>query len=234
MKLPMQETPEYKVTLPVTKQEVTYRPFLVKEQKNLILAREGKSAKEIFEAIEGLLKSVTKEQISGKNLPLADLEYLFLQIRCKSIGETSKLELPCVNSDCEVSQPLSIDLTKIEVEQDDVPENKFSISDDIMIEMDYPTTELVSQVEELEESKAVKPILRSCMVRIYDSEEIYELKDFPDREIDKFIDNMTIDQFEKVMVFFNKVPTLRKEFDWKCKKCGAENSFVAQGLQSFF
>ena len=234
MKLPTQETPMYKVTLPVTKQEVTYRPFLVKEQKNLILAREGKNAREIFEAVEELLKSVTKEQISGKSLPLADLEYLFLQIRCKSIGETSKLQLPCINNECDDIHQLTIDLSKLEVKQDDVPNNKFSISDDIMIEMNYPTTELVSQVEELDETKAVKPILRNCMVRIYDSEEIYELKDFPDREIDNFIDNMTIEQFEKVMVFFNQVPALREEFNWKCKKCGTENSFVAQGLQSFF
>ena len=103
-----------------------------------------------------------------------------------------------------------------------------------MIEMDYPTTELVSQVEELEESKAVKPILRSCMVRIYDSEEIYELKDFPDREIDNFIENMTIQQFEKVMTFFNAVPSLQKRVEWECKKCENENLFILQGLQNFF
>jgi len=234
MKLPTQETPVYKLTLPVSKQEVTYRPFLVKEQKNLVLAREGENAKEIFEAIETLLKSVTKEKISGKDLPLADLEYLFLQIRCKSIGETSKLQLPCIDQECDEMHQMTIDLSKLEVEQEDIPNNKFSISDDIMIELEYPTTELVSKVAELEEVQAVKPILRGCMVRIYDKEEIYELKDFPDREIDNFIENMTIEQFEKVMVFFNKVPTLREEFNWKCKKCGTENSFVAQGLQSFF
>ena len=234
MKLPTQETPEYKLVLPISKQEISYRPFLVKEQKNLLLAREGKDAEEIFTAISNLLKSVTDEKTDGHDLPLADLEYLFLQIRCKSIGETSKLLFPCVNEECTHSHELTVDLSEIEVNQDNLPENKIQISDELMIELKYPTSKLVAKVADMTDDEAVKPILRDCMVRIFDKEEIYELKEFPDREIDNFIDNMTIEQFEKVMIFFNAIPVLKKEYEWECSKCKTHNNFTAQGLQNFF
>ena len=208
MKLPKQETPVFKVMLPVSQQEVSFRPFLVKEQKHLFLAREGKDSKEIFDAIQGLLSSVTEEKVNSADLAMPDLEYLFLQIRCKSVGETTKVVLECNAEDCQETHIEEIDLSTVSVNTSQLPDNKIQISDELMIELKYPTTKLISEVAELSESEAVKPILRDCMVRIYDKEEIYELKDFPDREIDNFIENMTIQQFEKVMVFFNSVPTL--------------------------
>ena len=234
MKLPKQDTPVFKLTLPVSQQEVSFRPFLVKEQKHLFLAREGKDSKEIFNAITGLLSSVTEEKVDGADLPMADLEYLFLQIRCKSVGETTKVVLDCNAEDCEETHIEDIDLSTVSVNTKNLPDNKIQISDELMIELKYPTTKLISDVAELDESEAVKPILRDCMVRIFDEEEIYELKDFPDREIDNFIENMTIQQFEKVMTFFNAVPALQKRVEWECKKCENENLFILQGLQNFF
>ena len=234
MKLPKQETPVFKVMLPVSQQEVSFRPFLVKEQKHLFLAREGKDSKEIFDAIQGLLSSVTEEKVNSADLAMADLEYLFLQIRCKSVGETTKVVLECNAEDCQETHIEEIDLSTVSVNTSQLPDSKIQISDELMIELKYPTTKVISEVAELSESEAVKPILRDCMVRIYDKEEIYELKDFPDREIDNFIENMTIQQFEKVMTFFNSVPALQEKVEWKCKKCENENLFILQGLQNFF
>tara|TARA_Y100000361_G_scaffold136012_1_gene136335 strand:+ start:1030 stop:1734 length:705 start_codon:yes stop_codon:yes gene_type:complete len=234
MKLPKQETPVFKVMLPVSQQEVSFRPFLVKEQKHLFLAREGKDSKEIFDAIQGLLSSVTEEKVNSADLAMADLEYLFLQIRCKSVGETTKVVLECNAEDCKETHIEEIDLSTVSVNTSQLPDNKIQISDELMIELKYPTTKVISEVAELSEAEAVKPILRDCMVRIYDEEEIYELKDFPDREIDNFIENMTIQQFEKVMTFFNSVPSLQEKVEWKCKKCENENLFILQGLQNFF
>ncbi len=232
MKLPVQETPNFNTHLPLSKQNVKFRPFLVKEQKNLMMAREGKNAKEIFDAICDIISHVTFDKIDALKLPMVDLEYLFLQIRMRSIGETSKIGLQCQN--CQHKHDITVDLESIKIDTDKLPENKIQISDSLMIELEFPTAGSALIVDELQEVDAIKPLLRTNMVRIYDESEIYELKDFPDSEINNFIESLTLDQFAEIMNFFNDLPSLEKNIEYKCSNCGTENKINLKGLQSFF
>ncbi len=232
MKLPVQETPNFNTHLPLSKQNVKFRPFLVKEQKNLMMAREGKNSKEIFDAICDIISHVTFNKIDALKLPMVDLEYLFLQIRMRSIGETSKIGLQCQN--CQHPHETTVDLESIKIDTDKLPESKIKISDSLMIELEFPTAGSALIVDELQEVDAVKPLLRTNMVRIYDESEIYELKDFPDSEINNFIESLTLDQFAEIMKFFNELPSLEKNIEYKCSNCGTENKINLKGLQSFF
>ena len=232
MKLPIQETPSYTITLPVTQQEVNFRPFLVKEQRNLILAREGKDTKEIFGAIKDIIEVVTKERIDSTKLPIADLEFLFLQIRCKSIGETADIVFNC--GECEVGTgTASIDLASVGV---DIPkvENKITLNDDLMVEMRYLTSDDALIVDGLSEADAIKPILRRTMVRLFDKEEIYDLADFPDSEIDKFIDSLTLEQYNTMNDWISKAPALSHIAKYTCDNCGHKNEILLRGLDNFF
>ena len=232
MKLPVQETPNFNTHLPLSKQNVKFRPFLVKEQKNLMMAREGKNSKEIFDAICDIISHVTFNKIDALKLPMVDLEYLFLQIRMRSIGETSKIGLQCQN--CQHPHETTVDLESIKIDTDKLPESKIKISDSLMIELEFPSAGSALIVDELQEVDAVKPLLRTNMVRIYDESEIYELKDFPDSEINNFIESLTLDQFAEIMKFFNELPSLEKNIEYKCSNCGTENKINLKGLQSFF
>lgn len=235
MKLPVQETPSYNTTLPLSQQKIKFRPFLVKEQKNLMMAREGKNSEEIFNAICEIVKTVTFEKVDAMKLPMADLEYLFLQIRCKSIGETTKLNIPCKQDGCDGFATVELDLENVSLNLENISDTKIQISDELMIELDWPTAKSAIKLESFEkETDAIKPMLRMCMVRIFDSQEIYELKEFPDSEIDNFIESLTLDQFEKIMQFFNGIPTLEEKVNYQCPKCKTKDSMVLKGLNNFF
>ncbi len=234
MGLPIQKAPHYKCELPMSGIEVSYRPFLVKEQNHLLIARESEDAAAIFDAIMNLIKAVTEGKVDGSKLPLVDLEYLFLQIRTKSIGETAKVPLMCMKKECDGVGYIDIDLTKVAVDTTTMLDNKIQISEELMIELSPPSSELVYNVEGLDESEMIKPILRGCMLRIYDEENIYEMSEFRDAEIDEFIENLTVGQFETISEYFESMPSLKEEVEYKCDKCGEVSNNILQGLQSFF
>ena len=238
MKLPIQETPNYKTVLPLTKEKVSFRPFLVKEQRNLLLARDGESNEEIFEAVSSLITSVSDLQIDPRTLPMADLEYLFLQVRAKSVGETSIVAAKCPKCNEGVARA-QLNLLEVNIEHD-IESNKIQIDENLMIEFTYPTAKTILNVEKYTEdgtdTAAIKPLVMSCMVRIFDETEIYELSDHPDSEIEKFLDSLTIQQFEKVSEFFGNLPMLKEDANYKCdnKECGHEFTLEIRGLQNFF
>jgi hypothetical protein len=225
MKLPIQETPTYNVELPLSKQKVSYRPFLVKEQRNLVMARDGKNAQEIFDSIASLMEAVTDGKIDALKLPTSDLEFLFLQVRSKSVGETSKLLRQCVVPDCGGTAKGIVNLSEITVDGNKFAEagNKVEISDNLMVEFRYPNS-----------YDAVQPMIMSCMVRIYDEENIYELSEHPDSEIEKFVESLTMAQFEKIGEFFADIPALHKTVEYICEKCGDKSSIEVRGLNNFF
>jgi len=236
MKLPIQETPTYNVELPLSKQKVSYRPFLVKEQRNLVMARDGKNAQEIFDSIASLMEAVTDGKIDALKLPTADLEFLFLQVRAKSVGETSKLLRQCVVPDCDGKPQGIVNLSEITVEGNKFAEagNKVEVSDNLMVEFRYPNSYDAVLVADMGEVDAVKPMVMSCMVRIYDEENIYELSEHPDSEIEKFVESLTMAQFEKIGEFFASIPALQKTVDYICPECGDKSSIEVRGLNNFF
>ena len=235
MGLPIQTAPSYNCILPVSKKTVKYRPFLVKEQSFLLQAKEGDSSKEIFDAILQLIKSVTDGTVDARKIPLADLEYLFLQIRTKSIGETTILPMSCsVTEGCNGTTNLEIKLSDITVDSSEMLDNKVKISDSLMVELAPPIVEVIVGLEGLPEAETIKPILRSCLVRLYDADDIYELSDYRDSEIDDFVDSLTVKQFEKISEYFAAVPTLRHTVDYDCSICKESNTLTLEGLANFF
>lgn len=235
MGLPIQKAPSYNCMLPVSKKLVKYRPFLVKEQSFLLQAKEGDSTKEVFSAIKDLVTAVTDGTVDATRMPLADLEYLFLQIRTKSIGETTTLNLVCnASKECPGRTDIEINLSEIEVDVESIQDNKIKINDTLMVELTPPTTEVIVKVEGLPEAETIKPIMRACLVRIYDEDNIFELSDYRDSEIDDFVESLTVDQFELISEYFQSVPSLKHKVEWKCNLCGEQSILELQGLANFF
>lgn len=234
MGLPIQKAPTYKCVLPVSEIEVRYRPFLVKEQNYLLIARESENPAQIFDAIMDLVKAVTEGEVDASKIPLVDLEYLFLQIRTKSVGETAKVPLMCMEEGCDGVGYSEIDLTKVEADTSGILDNKVDLGSNLIVELRPPDSKLIYEVEELDEVETIKPILRACMVRLYDDENIYEMAEHRDSEIDEFIESLTVNQFEKISGYFESMPQLKHEVKYKCEKCGTVSTNILQGLQSFF
>ena len=234
MGLPIQKAPTYKCVLPVSNIEVKYRPFLVKEQKHLLVARESENSTQIFDAIMDLVKAVTEEKIDASKIPLVDLEYLFLQVRTKSVGETARVPLMCMADGCDGVGYTDVDLTEIEVDTSGILDNKIELGSNLIVELKAPDSKLIYEVENLDEVEMIKPILRECMIRIYDEENVYEMAEHRDSEIDEFIESLTVGQFEDINKYFGSMPQLKKEVEYKCEKCGTVSTNTLQGLQSFF
>jgi hypothetical protein len=172
--------------------------------------------------------------VDGSKLPLVDLEYLFLQIRTKSIGETAKIPLMCTKDECDGVGFTELDLTTVKVDTSKILDNKIQLNENLMVELTPPSSKLIYEIEGLNEIEMIKPILRSCMVRIYDDENIYEMSEHRDSEVDEFIESLTVKQFEKISEYFGSMPSLKEEVEYKCDKCGEVSNNTLQGLQSFF
>lgn len=235
MALPVQKAPTFKCELPVSQLNVKYRPFLVKEQQHLLITRESENQQEIFDAILELIKSVTNGEVDASKLPMADLEYLFLQIRAKSVGETVNVPFICqATPECDGVHSEPIDLTNVKVNTSETLDNKIQINDELIVELSPPSTKVVYSLQGKEEADMVMPLMRACLVRIYDAEEVYEMSDHRDAEIDEFVMSMTIEQFQKISEYFESLPQLKHEIEYTCHKCGEENKVTLQGLQNFF
>ena len=234
MALPIQAAPSYTLTLPISKKVVKYRPFLVKEQRSLLVARESENTKDIMQAVIDMISAVTSKTVDANKLAVGDLEYLFMQIRAKSVGETAGISVACTDNECDGWGRVEVDLNDVTVEVDEDVDNMIQLNDDLVVEMQYPTVTSVAKVEGMNEADAIKPVLRGCMVRLFDDENVYEFTEYRDSEIDDFIDSLTIEQFEKMTEFFQNVPTLKHEVEYTCSKCKKENTRVLEGLNSFF
>jgi len=236
MALPIQAAPSYTLTLPISKKVVKYRPFLVKEQRSLLVARESENTKDIMQAVIDMISAVTSKTVDANKLAVGDLEYLFMQIRAKSVGETAGISVACTDKECDGDGwgRVEVNLNDVTVEVDEDVNNMIQLNDDLVVEMQYPTVTSVTKVEGMNEADAIKPVLRGCMVRLFDDENVYEFSEYRDSEIDDFIDSLTIDQFEKMTEFFQNVPTLKHEVKFTCSKCKKENTRVLEGLNSFF
>ena len=239
MALPKQSSPKYKCVLPSDGREVEYRPFLVKEQKVLMMAQEQENDAAMFDAVKNLIESVTFGKVKPDSLPIIDMEYLFLKIRTKSIGETANIQVTCNYDDCEGGQGTTvINLDDVEVVGEE-PENKIMISDELGVQLRYPRiSDVVATPVKTDsvESKAVQSLelVKSCMVNIYDAEEVNPISDASTNEINECMDSLSMSQLEKITSYFEGLPSLKKEVSAECEKCGKEIRTTVSGLNNFF
>ena len=236
MSLPKLNTPEYKLNIPSTDEEITYRPFLVKEEKVLLIAQETGTDKAIYDAIRNIIKSCTLEDIEIERLPLFDMEYIFLNIRAKSLGEIAKLKVKCPD-DGETEVEVEVDLTKIVVEMDENHDARIKLTDDIGVRMTYPTFGTLTNQKTPQKGKETEQLfnmISGCMYQIWQGEDTFDVMDYSEKEKKEFLDSLNHTQFEKLQKFFESMPTLKKEIEVTNPKTKVTSTLTLQGLASFF
>jgi hypothetical protein len=234
MGLPIQKAPKFKCELSGGK-VVEYRPFLVKEQKYLLIAKESEDNLEILEAIKNLVTAVTDGKVNSDELPIYDLEYLFLQIRAKSVGESVNISLYCREDDCNGSGSTSVDLSSVEVADVPVVDNRIELNETLGVTLHFPSTRQLALVDQkTDDGDRIIELLKFGIESIYDEESVYEASDISDTEIVEFIENLTLDQLEKLSGYFENIPSIEKVVDFKCDSCGKQQSSTLRGLSSFF
>lgn len=234
MALPkLNDVPKYEAEVPSTKQNIRFRPFLVKEQKILLMALETKDEKSILNSITDTLESCIIDPIKISNLTSFDVEYLFTQIRGKSVGESTTIGFMC--TECETENEVKINLADIKIE---VPKRDMSvkIDDTYTIQMKYPTylNMLNEEVNSESDVERLYNTLVMCLDKLKTDDEIIEFSEEPKEEIMAFIEQLSTKQFEKIMEFVSNIPALRHEIFFDCDKCGHKNNSVLQGISDFF
>ena len=237
MALPVASTAKYELTLPSQQKTISYRPFLVKEEKVLLMAMESGDAKEMLSAIKEIIKSCTFGEMIAEEYPMFDIEYVFLQIRSKSVGEVAKLKVLCPD-DGKTYADVEVDLSKIEVYVDDDHSNNIVIDKDrnLGVTMKYPTLRDIdgeTLTGDVNIEKTYK-MIENSIESIYEGEQVHMSKDIDKKELTEFLDNLTADQMKKLTAFYNSMPRLEHKVKVKNPKTEVESEVTLKGLASFF
>ena len=236
MALPQVNTPTYELAVPSTDKKLKYRPFLVKEEKILMIAMEAKEQSGIINAVKEIVKSCTFEKFDISKAPIFDVEYIFLNIRAKSVGEVSTVNLRCLD-DNKTFVPTEIDLTKVEVEMNKEHTNKVELTEEMGMIMTYPTLDSFNEYEgTVVNASNMIDIIASCVTQIYDKggEDVYEAKDSTKQELIDFVEQLNSKQFQDVQKFFDTMPRLTHTVKIENPKTKKESEIVLTGLNDFF
>ena len=236
MALPKLNTPTYELEVPSTDEKIRYRPFLVKEEKILLMAMESKDNAQIINAVKDIVSSCTFEKVNVSTMPMFDMEYIFLNIRAKSVGEISKLKILCPD-DKKTYASVELDLTKVEVQVSDDHTNKIELTDDMGMIMTYPTIDsfLESGIENIDANNMLD-VIGSCVLQIYEEkgEKVYQAKDQTKKELTEFIESMNSGQFKQLQSFFDTMPKLTHTIKVKNPKTKKTSDVKLTGLNDFF
>ena len=238
MPLPKISTPTYELVLPSTGKTVKYRPFLVKEEKVLVIALESEDNKQITNAIKAVLKScVLTKGVKVETLPTFDIEYLFLNIRGKSVGEQLEVNIICPDDE-ETQVPVTIDLDDIQVEKSEEHTNKIKLDTNLMMEMAYPSLDqfIKSNFDFNDENQMDQSfqLIASCIDKIYSDEEVWATADCTKKEVNEFLESMNSAQFKEIEKFFETMPKLSHAISVTNPKTKVKSEVVLEGLASFF
>ena len=232
MALPRIDTPTYQTNLPSTGQQIQYRPFLVKEQKVLMMAQESGDDRQMVDALSNLVTVCTFNKIDIVNSPMFDVEYLFLKIRSKSSGETVDINILC--PDDENTQVMTkVNLEEIKVKTFGDHNNLLDITDTIKIVLKYPTLSDIQKVGDVQTNDGIFKLLYRCIHEIHHNDDVYHRVDMSDRDIEEFVDQLTAEQFERVVQFFQTMPKLSHTVSIINPKTNVTSEVVMEGLQSF-
>ena len=235
MSLPKINVPEYSLVIPSTDEEIKYRPFLVKEEKLLLMAQEVGADEALYGAIKTLIKNCTLNKIDVDNLPLFDIEYIFLNIRAKSVEEVANIKVTC--PDDEVTQVnVEVDLTKLQVQMDDDHNPRIQLSDDIGILMSYPNLATIISANTKDENafESMFKMIQDCMYQIWQGEETFDVSDYSDADKKTFLESLNHDQFAKIQSFFETMPALKHEVEVTNPKTKVKSTVTLEGMNSFF
>ena len=234
MALPKLNTPTYSLVLPSTGEEIKFRPFLVKEQKLLMLAQESEDNKEMLDTVVKIVSSCTFNKVDPTHSPLFDIEYVFLKLRAKSVGENVEVTLLCPDDE-ETYTTKKINLDEIEIEVDESHSNEIQLTEQIKLIMKYPQMSDMNQINTQDNSQInlVFSVLKHCILEVQDGDTSYQKVDISDKDLEEFIDSFDTEQFEKIMTFFETMPKLREKVEVTNPKTQVTSEIVLEGLESF-
>lgn len=243
MSLPLVETPTFIGKIPSSKRSFEFRPFLVKEQKALLFALETGDLEQIYLSFKNIVSACTKDSINIDEVPSFDAESVFLQISSKSIGEKSKIEVSCTH--CNHFNKISVSIPDITLKGFKSNGSNIMLTDKIGLKMKYPSMKDVvdislrtdskdDQKQQSPQTKAIYDTIIASIDAIFDEKNVYPAKDSSYEEINTFLENLSIEQMNKVEEFFEKAPYLSLDVDFKCAKCGESNSQEIRGIKNFF
>jgi hypothetical protein len=238
MPLPTIATPTYELVLPSTKKTINYRPFLVKEEKLLVLALESEDTQQITNAVKTVIKAcVTTRGIKVEQLPTFDIEYLFLNIRGKSVGEEVEVNITAPD-DGETQIPVTIALDEIQVVENEDHNKQIKLDDELMMDMRYPSLDQFiknnfSMTSEMDLNKSFE-LIASCIDKIYNEDEVWSTADVSKKEVVEFLEGMSSIQFKQIETFFETMPKLSHTVEVTNPKTKEKSTVVLEGLSSFF
>ena len=233
MALPKLNTVTYELELPSTGEKLKYRPFLVKEQKALMIAQESEDNKTLENTFAQILNDCVLDDIDPYVMPMFDVEYIFLRVRGKSVGEKVKLNVLCPDDE-KTRVDVEIDLEKVDVQMDENHTNVINLTKDIKLVMRYPCLKDMSIFGEGADTSTLFDMVKRCVHEVHDGDTVYNRVDISEKELDEFIDSMSTENFEQVSEFFNTMPKLRHEIEVKNPNTKKKNKIPIEGLQSFF
>ena len=238
MSLPQINTPEYKLRVPSTDEEITYRPFLVKEEKLLLIAQETGTEDATYRAVKTIIENCCHGRIDLEKMPLFDMEYIFLNIRAKSIGEIAKLKVTCPD-DNETKVDIEVDLTKVQVEMDKTHDARIQLSEEpnIGILMSYPSIDTLGQTTTKGNKKDADKLfemIAGSLYQIWEGEETHDAMDYSMKDKLAFLESLNHSQFEKVQKFFETMPTLKHEIEVTNPKTNVTSTVTLSGMNDFF
>jgi len=245
MALPKIKTATHELTLPSNGVNLTYRPFLVKEQKILLMALESEEQSEMLRAIKQIIANCVVGEIDIDSLPMFDLEYVFLQLRARSVGEIIDLNLSHFNGEnsegekCEGSYQYALDLLQVEVFKEEGHDPKIILDeeDGIGIILKYPTLNMADNIQEAAEKSQIEVItdmVVTCVDVIFDKDDVYPASESTHEEISEFLNELSQEQFEKITNFFSSMPKLKKDIQWTCPLCEKDETTELEGMANFF
>ena len=236
MALPKLTTPTYELEIPSTDEKIKYRPFLVKEEKILMMAMESKKSADVVQAVKDIVSECTFNKISIDTMPMFDVEYIFLNVRAKSVGEVSKLKLLCPD-DKKTYADVELDLNEVKVQVGEEHTNKIELGNGMGLIMKYPTIDSFNEsgIRDINPSNMLE-VIGTCILQIYeeDGKKVYDPKDQTQKELTEFIEQLNTKQFKDLQKFFETMPKLKHEITIKNPKTKKESKITLTGLNDFF
>ena len=236
MALPKLTTPTYELEIPSTDEKIKYRPFLVKEEKILMMAMESKASSDITQAVKDIVSECTFNKVKIDDMPMFDVEYIFLNIRSKSVGEVSKLKLLCPD-DNKTYADVEVNLSEVKVQVGDDHTNKIELGNGMGMIMKYPTIDSFKEsgIRDINPNNMLE-VISTCILQIYEEEgkKVYDTKDQTKQEVTDWIEQLNSKQFKDVQNFFETMPKLKHEITIKNPKTKKESKIMLNGLNDFF
>ena len=237
MSLPKINTPEYTLHIPSTDEEIKFRPFLVKEEKVLLIAQETGGEQALYHAIKNLVSSCCFGKVDVDALPLFDIEYIFLQIRAKSVGEIANIAVTCPDDDV-TKVNIDVNLSLLKVDMDEKHSPKIQLTDDIGLLMSYPNLADVLSMSNVEEDKnsveKMFGMMQKCMYQVWQGEETHDAIDYSNKDKKDFLESLNHEQFEKIQTFFDTMPTVKYVTEVTNPKTKVKSEIILEGMNSFF